>query len=409
MHSQSRRVSEDSRKAIQYNILKRDVDTNRGLYESLLEKVKETDIASAMRVSNIHVIDQAKVPGGPYKPSMSTNIALGLLSGMFFGLVFIFVLEHADLSLRGPGDSALYLKIPELGVIPINSAPATKTAYGDNKGSSSVRSGAVPSLLPSDNGEPAAEILGSHTGVRGGEKDCAELVTWQHKLSLVAESYRAALTSILLCGTNGDRPRTIVFTSAGPGEGKTTTVTNLGIALAEINRRVLIIDADMRKPRLHDVFNVPNTWGLSDLLRERGPIESLPEEALVRESGIPGLYVLPSGPSTVSISNLLYSSRIGELLQRFRNDFYAVLIDTPPMMQIADARILGPLVDAVVLIVGAGRTTRDAARAAKQRLSADGIRLLGTILNRWNPKSASSYGVYGYYDGYYAYYRKRSD
>src|SRR5205823_2235562 len=110
---------------------------------------------------------------------------------------------------------------------------------------------------------------------------------------------------------------------------------------------------------------------------------------------------------TVSVSNLLYSSRIDELLQRFRREYYAVLIDTPPMMQLADARILGPLVDAVILVVGAGRTTRDAAKAAKQRLSADGIRLLGTILNRWNPKSASSYGVYGYYDGYYANYAKK--
>ena len=227
-------------------------------------------------------------------------------------------------------------------------------------------------------------------------------MTWQHKLSLVAESYRAALTSILLSSQNGNRPRAIVFTSAGPGEGKTTTVTNLGIALAETNRRVLLIDADMRKPRLHDIFNLPNTWGLSDLLREKAPIETLPREALARETGIPGLFVLTSGPATVSISNLLYSSRTAELLRRFRQEYYAVLIDTPPMMQLADARILGRLADAAILVLGCGRTTRDAAKAAKQRLSADGIRLLGTILNRWNPKSASSYGVYGYYDGYYA-------
>jgi capsular exopolysaccharide synthesis family protein len=193
-----------------------------------------------------------------------------------------------------------------------------------------------------------------------------------------------------------------VFTSAGPGEGKTTTVCNLGIALAETNRRVLLIDADMRKPRLHDVFNLPNTWGLSDLLREKAPIDTLPREALARETGIPGLFVLTSGPATVSISNLLYSSRTAELLHRFRKEYYTVLIDTPPMMQLADARILGRLADAAILVLGCGRTTRDAAKAAKQRLSADGIQVLGSILNRWDPKSASSYGVYGYYDGYYA-------
>lgn len=396
---QEQRVSEDARKEIEYNILKGDVDTNRGLYNSMLEKVKETDIVSAMRVSNVQMIDQAKVPGAPYKPNMPTNIALGLLSGMFFGLVFIFVLEHADLSLKGPGDAALYLKMPELGVIPLGSLTATKSSYTKNGASSS---------RPLAEAAPIAEIVTPATGLSGGEKDTPELVTWQHKLSLTAESYRATLTSILLCGTNGNRPRTMVFTSAGPGEGKTTTVSNLGIALAEINRRVLLIDADMRKPRLHEIFNLPNTWGLSDLLRERGPIETLPAEALVRETGIPGLFVLPSGPATVSISNLLYSSRIEELLRRFRQEYYAVLIDTPPMMQLADARILGPLVDAVILVVGAGRTTRDAAKAAKQRLSSDGIRLLGSILNRWDPKNASSYGVYGYYDGYYNSYQKKS-
>lgn len=392
--TESRRVTDEAGKAIEYNMLKRDADTYRHLYESMLETAKETDIVSAMRTSNIRVIDQALPPGAPYKPSMSTNIALGLLSGMFMGLVFIFVLEHADLSLKAPGDAALYLKVPELGVIPVNSAPATKSVYSGSK--------SMASILPPPNGEPIVERVEEGFGLRGGEKEQSELVAWQHKLSMMSESYRAALTSILLCSRNGDRPRTIVFTSAGPSEGKTTTVTNMGIVLAEINRRVLLIDADMRKPRLHEIFNVPNTWGITDLLREQTPIETLPPEALARPTGIPGLFVLPSGPATVSISNLLYSARTTELLRHFRREYYAVLIDTPPMMQLADARILGRVADAVILVVGAGRTTRDAARAAKLRLTADGIRVLGAVLNRWNPKSASSYGVYGYYDGYYA-------
>jgi succinoglycan biosynthesis transport protein ExoP len=392
---QTQNVSEEAGKSIQYNFLKREVDTNRELYDTMLQKVKETEIASAMRTSNIRVIDPARPPNSPYKPNLGLNTALGLLSGMFVGLVFIFVLEHADLSLKAPGDAALYLKTAELGVIPLSSARSTKSAYGDDTVAS------FPT--PATNGKRPGSGSEENVGLSGAEQDRPELVTWQHKLSLVAESYRAALTSILLCGgNNGTRPRTLVFTSAGPSEGKTTTVTNLGIALAETNRRVLLIDADMRKPRLHDVFNLPNTWGLTDLLREKGPIEALPREALARETGIPGLFVLTSGPATVSISNLLYSTRTVELLRRFRHEYYAVLIDTPPMMQLADARILGRLADAAVIVVGAGRTTRDAARAAKQRLSADGILVLGAILNRWDPKSASSYGVYGYYDGYYA-------
>jgi len=168
--------------------------------------------------------------------------------------------------------------------------------------------------------------------------------------------------------------------SAIRGEGKTTIVSNLGIALAEINQRVLLIDADMRKPRLSEVFNLPNAWGLSDLLREKGALRDSPLEALTQQTEIPNLSVLTSGPRTSSITNLLYSHRMLELLQRFRSEFDMVLIDTPPMLQIADARILGRLVDTAILVFRAGKTSRDAALAAKRRLTDDGIPVLGTIL-----------------------------
>ena len=221
---------------------------------------------------------------------------------------------------------------------------------------------------------------------------------------MLAEAYRNALTSILAANGKG-RPKVILITSAGHGEGKSSTVSNLGIALAEINQRVLLIDADLRKPRLHDIFNLPNTWGLSDLLREKSSLHDCPIEALARKSEVDGLYVLPSGPGTVSITNLLYSSRMSELVDRVRTDFDITIIDTPPMSYLSDARVLGQLADAAILVIRSARTTRDEARAAKQRLVDDGIRVLGTILNAWEPKGKSSYG-YGYGYGYYA--RKRS-
>jgi capsular exopolysaccharide synthesis family protein len=174
----------------------------------------------------------------------------------------------------------------------------------------------------------------------------------------------------------------------------------LGIALAEIQQRVLLIDADMRQPRLNDVFNVPNSWGLSDLLREKSALRESPLEALVQRTEIPNLYILTSGPSTNNTTNLLHSSRMLELIQRLRTDFDSILIDTPPMLNISDARILGRLVDAAVLVFRAGKTSRDVALAAKRRLTDDGIPVIGTILNGWDLKSLNRYGYGGSYSPY---------
>ena len=186
------------------------------------------------------------------------------------------------------------------------------------------------------------------------------------------------------------------MTSAFRDEGKSTAVSNFGIGLAEINQRILLIDADMRKPRLHQIFELSNSWGLSDLLREKSVLRDSPIEALAQPTQIAGLWLLPSGPGTLSISNLLYSERMAQLLERFRTEFDTILIDTPPMLTISDARILGRLADGAVLVIRAGRTTRDAAMRAKERLVEDGIPVLGTVLNRWDSKSKTRYGNYGY-------------
>ena len=197
------------------------------------------------------------------------------------------------------------------------------------------------------------------------------MATWNDKSSIIAESFRGALTSILFSGENGITPRVILISSGARGEGKTTVVSNLGIALAEINHRVLLIDADMRQPRLNDVFDIPNSWGLSDLLGEKSALRESPLEALVQRTEIPNLSILTSGPRTNNITNLLHSSRMLELIQRLRSDFDSILIDTPPMLNISDARIIGRLVDAAILVFRAGKTSRDVALAAKRRLADD--------------------------------------
>ena len=394
--NQSRFVAEQGGRAIQYNIYKREVETSRQLYDNLLQRVKEAGVASAMRASNIRIVDPAKPPRSPHKPNHVLNALLGLLSGTLLGIVFVFVGERADCTLKQPGDATQHLRVPELGVIPSSTRDAPRPkGYGYFYGSRRRKQLNGESAPSAGNGKPG--------GAAAESAETVELTSWQRKPTLIAESFRATLTSILFAGENGTRPRVLVVTSPSPGEGKTTVVSNLAICLAEINRRVLLIDADMRKPRVHKIFDIANRRGLSDLLRESGTIEQRGLASFVSGTEIPGLFVLPSGSPTHSIPNLLHSVRTPELISCAKEEFDTVLIDTPPMMQISDARVLGQMSDAVILILRAGQTTRGTAKAASERFLEDGTRVLGTVLNSWNPK-ANGYGYYDndYYEYYYA-------
>jgi capsular exopolysaccharide synthesis family protein len=378
--AQSRFVTSQAGKVTHYNILKREADTTRELYQTMLHKVKEAGVASALRASNIRVVDPAKPPRFPYKPRIILNSTLGLMMGLFFGVVFVVMRERADRSIQAPGDAAYCLNVPELGVIPSADARRSKSlAYYYHR---KTQNGQAP------DGE--------------NSKQSVELVTWERKPSMLAESFRATLASILFTTENGDRPRVIVLTSPSPGEGKTTVVSNLGLALAEIHRRVVLIDADLRRARLHDIFHLPNEYGLSDLLQEKKPPHG--REALVIGTGYQELYLLPSGTEAASASSLLHSPRMVELVNRLREEFDTVLIDTPPMLHLPDARVLGRLADGVILVVRSTQTTRDTALAASQRLTEDGTKVLGTILNYWDPRKTAGYG-YGYGYGYRSYER----
>jgi capsular exopolysaccharide synthesis family protein len=381
---QSAFVSEQGQKAIQYNILQGEVETTRQLYDSLLQKVKQAGVAAAIRASNVRLVDPAQPPRLPCRPRHLVHAAVGLLLGLFGGVLGVLVSEQIDRTIKQPGDSMLYLHLPELGIIPdLKNAEAARLeragALGQpGAGNAAARAGAGPLKAVAEAGA------------------AVELVAWRDKPSLCAESFRATLTSILFAGGEGRRPRVLVVTSPNPGEGKTTVISNLAVSLAEIHRRVLLIDADLRRPRVHQVFGMPNRFGLTDLLASGEPIEQIPLKASSLETGVPGLYVLPSGSRTDNISSLLHSPRMADLLGRALRVFDTVLIDTPPVKQIADARVLGRLSDGVVLVVRAGQTTRGTARAAAERFAGDGIRVLGTVLNGWDPETNGS----GYYDGY---------
>jgi capsular exopolysaccharide synthesis family protein len=366
---QAKGVSEMAGKAIQYNNLQHDVDTNRQLYDALLLRIKQAGLAAAMRSSNVVVVDKAKAPVLPYRPNFPMNTALGLLTGLFVGVGFVLVRDRFNRNIESPGLSQAYLRLPELGVIPAARLASRRFAW-----------------LPATAKVP----LQLASGTNGISREHATL----------AEAYRATLTSILLPTMNGEGPRVLVLTSPEAGAGKTTVTSNLGMATAEIGRRVLLIDADLRRPRLHRLFEIPNSFGLTDILRITTPLEDIPVNQLVRQTKIPGLSLVPSGPTTDGLSSLLYSPRLTEFLQRVAKEFDLVLIDAPPMLHFADARVLGRHSDGVILVLRSGHTKRDAAMLARQRFDEDGTSVLGTILNSWDLKNFRSPYAYAYSDAY---------
>ncbi len=363
-------VSHLSGKAIYYDILKGEVDSNRKLYESMLARVKEATIASALRASNVRIADAAQRPLIPYKPRPMESTGLGMLAGVFAGWLFLFIRHRSDPKIHEPREAASYLQLPELGVV---ISAGTEIARPSGR----MEPG-YAGLLKDDNGNRPTALACLHP-----------------KESLLAECFRTILTSLMMAEPDC---RVIVVASANSGEGKTTIVSNLGLMLATMNKRVLLIDADVRRPSLHRIFGRENSSGLTDLLAETTCLPHATEGYAGLETAVPGVCVLPAG-STNADAGLLYSQNLLELMKKFRAEFDMVLIDSPPMMHIPDARILGSVADGVILVCRANRTSREAALVATERFAQDGIPVVGTVLNDWNPGNSP----YGYYkpNGYY--------
>ncbi len=380
---QLKKVEQQMDQERRYDVKKGEIDTTQRLYESMLQKAKEAGAASALRTTNVRVIDSASVPSVPYRPNSPLNMAIGFALGTLGGIAFVLVREGSG-KVRRPGESNLP-DVPELGVI-----PSARDAWALE--------------------DPGRKLLGLKR--RLGE---LAVVTQNRDTSLLAESFRAALTSILFgaafnrgSGAKELGGRVLAVTSIDVLEGKTTILTNLGIAAAEGNQRVLLIDADLRRPRVHALVNLPNRWGLADMLQRHDLppiIDETPLKALTRRTGIPNLWVLPAGAiEAAMVSSLLYSSNLPILLQRFRPEFDLILIDTPPMMLYADARVLGRMSDGVVLVVRANTKSREELKAAHLKLVQDQIPVVGTILNDWkmDPSQIRAYSRY------YNHYRQMS-
>jgi capsular exopolysaccharide synthesis family protein len=379
----------EAQQVLQYGTLKNDFDANRQLYESVLQRVKELDVTSAVHASNIRVIDAAEPPRIPDRPNPVKNLGFGVFSGLVLGVGFVFWKDHINATLWGPGEGPTILNLPELGVIPSRRIDLEKRGRG---------AAFLPSFSP----------IGSW-GTEAGERTGAmEVARWQQQPTLMTESFRRTVASILFSRNRGSNslfsrswesyPRVIVVTSPSQNDGKSTICCNLALALAEIKLRVLIIDGDLRKPSLHKLLDVANTWGISNILEETTDITKLPSEALCRETKMPGLHILTSGPPTSSVSQLMFSARLAQLLARCREEFDLVVVDTPPVLRVSDARALSRHGDGVVLVLRAGHSKLKAAIASANVLTQDGSRILGTVLNDWDPRTG---GSEHFYDSYY--------
>jgi succinoglycan biosynthesis transport protein ExoP len=361
-------VSDQSVKEVHYNILKKELDANRDIYQSMLQRVKEASIVAALRSSDVRVVSPGLVPTSTYRPSLPLNLSLGLLLGLTFSTCYILLRERNDASLRSPGQSVKHLNVPELAVIP-------SARIGNSE--------RIPLTLRNLSGVTALST-DSKNGLIAGAGNTAmvdkDMVQWCHDETMMADAYRSAITSILLSRVNGVSPRVILVTSPRPKAGKTTTVANLGISLAEIGRRVLLIDGDLRRPRLGKLFGLQFATGLSDALIDGGT-GAITLDSVIRTSPVPGLSVLPGGSEPANISKLLHSTYLDSLIETARSEYDFVLIDSPPMMGMADARLLSRNADGVILISRAGETSPEQLGEARERLADDGTPVIGTILN----------------------------
>jgi capsular exopolysaccharide synthesis family protein len=350
---------------IEYNRMKRTKENNEKLYGVVTERSKENDLTRMLRINNIRVADRPQKPKRPVSPNVPLNIASGLAAGLLLGLAAAIGREQLDRSIRTPADLEHELGLSVLGLLPVVEGDSG-SGYGSRR-----RRAKKPREEPS-----------------GG---VPELVVHEHPSSGIAEAARAIRTNIMFMSP--DRPyRTLLVTSAAPAEGKTTVACCIAIGMAQAGKRVVLLDCDMRRPRVHRVFGKPNDLGLTTAL-----IDPDQADQIVRTTEVPNLSIVTTGPIPPNPAELLHSDAFARLLATLRESFDTVVIDSPPVAPVTDAAVLSTKVDGTVLVVRALQTRKDLARRATRSLRDVGGHIVGTVLNAVDFERRE----YGYYQYYY--------
>lgn len=364
--SQKQEANRLNEKAIDYTILKRDLDSNRQLYEGLLQRLKEAGVSASLRSNNVRIVDSARVPLFASKPNVSRNIGLAFFFSLFSGLALAFLLEHLDNTVRTPEHVEATARLMALAVIPMN----RHNLHGTGRrrlGQKEAKGGALQKQDPTP-------------------------VTLSRPKSEVAEAYRALRTSVLMSGL-GAAPKVILVTSPLPQEGKTTTSVNVAVVLAQRGSRVLLIDADMRRPNIHKRLKVSNATGLSSVLTGGATLQS----AIQQSTNVQNLWVMPAGSVPPHPAELLGSEFMRQLVQDCSQEYDHIVIDTPPCLSVSDAAVASAYADTVLLVIRAGKTTKQALRRTSDLLLRLNAKVAGVVLNGFDLSSPDNYYYYSYY------------
>ncbi len=356
--------------AIEYKVLKQEADSNRQLYDGLLQQLKEAGLAAGLDSSNIRVVDRARVPLHPATPNIPRNLEFALLIGLIGGVAIALGLAALDTTVRTPEQAESISGLPTIGVIPLQSAV----------------DGAVTSIA-------RAHLLKKTSR---NNADPRPLISYLEPKSNIAEAYRTLRTSILLSSV-AHPPRSILVTSSVPQDGKTMTCLNVAIVLAQQGKRILLVDADMRHPCIHTAFGLKGQVGLSNVLTGGATISDA-----IHATAQPNLFVMPAGLVPPHPSELLSSSLMQDLLTKWCEEYDHVIVDSPPVISVTDAVILSVQADAVLLIIRSGQTTAAHVRRTRNLLQSVKANVLGVVVNAADLTSPDYY--YYYYRSKYPYY-----
>ncbi|MDY0230913.1 MAG: polysaccharide biosynthesis tyrosine autokinase [Candidatus Saccharicenans sp.] len=354
--------------AILYNSLKVEIENKKNLLDSLLKRQSETGVSArlrGLRTSNIRIVDQADIPISPSSPKKLRNLLLALFLGLFGGLGLALVMEYFDNSIKSVEDVERASGLPVLGVVP---------AFDEN-GSFSNYYYTYRSGDKDKNRKKVSKSKEKDKNKAENEPKSIELITHLAPESSFAENYRSLRTALLLAGPQ-ENLKKLMVTSPLPNEGKSVTISNLAVSLAQMEKRVLLIDADLRRPSQHRIFNQKNHDGLSNYLSL-----GLELDKLVKSTQVPSLYLINSGPIPPNPAELLSSRKMQLLLENLEEQFDYILIDTPPILTVTDARVLGKMVDGLVLVVQADKTPKEALSQSREIINLLNLRTFGVVIN----------------------------